>query len=151
MPGLISPFALLEAAHMADPVTLPLSMLIIFGSAKLLAALFERIGQPGIVGQILAGVLFGPPVLGWIQPNGVVHALADLGVIFLLFRVGLEVRSSELFKVGPTAFVVALLGVIVPFFAGWLILSWFGRPTIEAVFVGAAMVATSVGISAQVL
>jgi Na+:H+ antiporter len=151
MLGLISPFALLEAAHMADPVTLPLSMLIVFGSAKLLAAVFERIGQPGIVGQILAGVLFGPPVLGWIQPNSVVHALADLGVIFLLFRVGLEVRSSELFRVGPTAFVVALLGVIVPFFAGWLILFLFGKPTIEAVFVGTAMVATSVGITAQVL
>jgi Kef-type K+ transport system membrane component KefB len=151
MLGLISMFALLEPARMADPVTLPLSMLIVFGSAKLLAAVFERMGQPGIIGQILAGVLFGPPVLGWIHPNSVVHALADLGVIFLLFRVGLEVRSSELFRVGPTAFVVALLGVIVPFFAGWLILFLFGRPTIEAVFVGTAMVATSVGITAQVL
>src|SRR5438270_5499873 len=100
------PFALFDAAQISDPVTLPLSMLIVFGSAKLLAALFERIGQPGIVGQILAGVLVGPPVLGWIEPNVILHALADLGVIFLLFRVGLEVRSSELFKVGPTAFVV---------------------------------------------
>lgn len=145
------PLALLGATSSTNPITLPLSMLIVFGSAKLLAAVFERVGQPGIVGQILAGVIAGPPIFGWIHPNDVLHALASLGVIFLLFRVGLEVRSSELFKVGPTAFLVALLGVIVPFFAGWLILALFGRPTIESVFVGAAMVATSVGITAQVL
>ena len=150
MTGALFPFALF-ASDGTDPVTLPLSMLIVFGSAKLLAVLFERVGQPGIVGQILAGVIVGPPLLGWIQPNQLLHALADLGVIFLLFRVGLEVRSSELFKVGGTALVVALLGVIVPFFAGWFILDAFGKPPIESIFVGAAMVATSVGITAQVL
>jgi Kef-type K+ transport system membrane component KefB len=126
-------------------------MLIIFGSAKLMAELFTRIGQPGIVGEILAGAIVGPGVLGWITPNETLKALSDLGVMFLLFGVGLEVKASELVKVGPRATLVATIGVIVPFFAGWGILSIWGAPQIEAVFVGAAMVATSVGITASVL
>lgn len=126
-------------------------MLIIFGSAKLLAELFVRLGQPGIVGEILAGALVGPGVLGWISPNEMLKALSDLGVMFLLFGVGLEVKASELLKVGGKATLVATIGVIVPFFAGWGILSIWGAPQIEAVFVGAAMVATSVGITASVL
>jgi Kef-type K+ transport system membrane component KefB len=126
-------------------------MLAVFGTAKLLAEVFEHFGQPGIVGEILAGVLIGPSVFGWIQPNQVLSALGDLGVIFLLFRVGLEVKSRELMRVGRTALLVATLGVIVPFLMGWAIMHFWGAPHIEAVFVGAAMVATSVGITAQVL
>jgi Kef-type K+ transport system membrane component KefB len=71
--------------------------------------------------------------------------------MFLLFRVGLEVKPAELMKLGGTATIVAICGVIVPFFMGWGIISLWGYPTIEGVFVGAAMVATSVGITAQVL
>ena len=126
-------------------------MLLVFGSAKLLAECFERMGQPGIVGEILAGVIIGPPVLDWIAPNEVLIALAELGVMFLLFRVGLKVRASELMRVGGTALLVATLGVVLPFAMGAAILRWFGASLIEAIFVGAAMVATSVGITAQVL
>ena len=129
----------------------PLSMLVIFASAKLLAEVFERLGQPGIVGEILAGVIVGPHVLGWMAPNDVLRILSDLGVMFLLFRVGLEVKPAELMKVGGTAFVVALAGVIVPFLMGWGISAAWGQPRIESIFTGAAMVATSVGITAQVL
>ena len=136
---------------MHDPLPLPLAMLIIFGSAKLLAELFERIGQPGIVGEILAGALVGPSVLGWIAPNDTLKALSDLGVLFLLFGVGMEVKASELLKVGGKATLVATLGVIFPFFAGWGILFAWGAPQLEAIFVGASMVATSVGITASVL
>src|SRR5437588_8924088 len=126
-------------------------MLLVFGSAKLLAEIFEKLNQPAIVGEILAGVLIGPSVLGWIQPNPVISALADLGVLFLLFRVGLEVKTHALMRVGPVASLVALLGVIAPFFLGWAIMVAFRMPHIESLFVGAAMVATSVGITAQVL
>ncbi len=126
-------------------------MLIVFGSAKLLSELFERCKQPGIVGEILAGALIGPSVLGWIHPNDTLKALSDLGVMFLLFGVGLEVKASELLKVGAKATLVATIGVIVPFFAGWGILLAWGAPQVEAIFVGAAMVATSVGITASVL
>ena len=126
-------------------------MLLIFGSAKLMAELCERIGVPGLVGEILAGALIGPGLLGWVTPNETLHALSDLGVMFLLFNVGLEVKASELMRVGGTAAVVATAGVIVPFVAGWGILIAWGAPHVEAMFVGAAMVATSVGITASVL
>jgi len=136
---------------MHDSMPLPLAMLIVFGSAKLLSELFERCKQPGIVGEIIAGALIGPSVLGWIHPNDTLKALSDLGVMFLLFGVGLEVKASELLKVGGKATLVATIGVIVPFFAGWGILLAWGAPQVEAIFVGAAMVATSVGITASVL
>ena len=141
----------LLAADSAEALQLPLSMLAVFGTAKLFAELFERLKQPGVVGEILAGILIGPSVLGWVQPNELLTALSELGVMFLLFRVGLEVKASELFRVGGTATLVAMLGVAVPFLSGWAILSLWGEPQIEAIFVGAAMVATSVGITAQVL
>lgn len=133
------------------PLPLPLALLIIFGAAKLFAEICERLGQPGIVGEILAGAVVGPGVLGWITPNETLTALSELGVMFLLFGVGLEVKASELLKVGGKATLVATIGVIVPFFAGWGILSAWGAPQVEGVFVGAAMVATSVGITASVL
>src|ERR1051325_5202263 len=94
------PFAFLFAGGATHNIAL--AMLVVFGSAKLFAEIFERLGQPGIVGEILAGILIGPSVLGWIAPDQVQTALADLGVLFLLFIVGLEVKSSELMKVGGT-------------------------------------------------
>ena len=126
-------------------------MLVVFASAKLLSEIFERMGQPGIVGEILAGILIGPHVLGWMAPNEVLRILSDLGVMFLLFRVGLEVKSSDLLKVGGTALLVAIIGVIIPFGLGWWIATMWGEPRVESIFIGAAMVATSVGITAQVL
>lgn len=126
-------------------------MLVVFASAKLLSEIFERLGQPGIIGEILAGVLIGPHVLGWMAPNEILTILSDLGVMFLLFRVGLEVKASELMQVGGTAILVASAGVVLPFFSGWGISALWGEPTLEGVFTGAAMVATSVGITAEVL
>jgi len=142
--------ALLLLPH-AGPAAIPLAMLVVFISAKFMAELAERIGQPGIVGEIFAGVLVGPSVLGWLAPNEFLSALSDLGAMFLLFRVGLEVKSSELMKVGGTATLVACSGVAVPFVMGTGIMLAWGANTKEAIFVGASMVATSVGITAQVL
>ena len=130
---------------------IPLTLLLVFGSAKLLAEIFERLGQPAIVGEIIAGALIGPGVLGWIAPNDVLQALGDLGVMFLLFRVGLEVKTSELLRVGFTATLVATCGVLVPFVAGWAVMAMWHTQRVESLFVAAAMVATSVGITAQVL
>jgi Kef-type K+ transport system membrane component KefB len=126
-------------------------MLVVFASAKLLSEIFERLGQPGIVGEILAGVLIGPHVLGWMAPNEVLRILSDLGVIFLLFSIGLEVRGSELLRVGGTAVAVAVSGVALSFLAGWGVSALRGAPNMEGIFTGAAMVATSVGITARVL
>jgi Kef-type K+ transport system membrane component KefB len=143
--------AFLLSATAEGQAKIPLAMLVIFVSAKLMAELFERIHQPGIVGEIFAGILVGPSVLGWIAPSEFLTALSDLGAMFLLFRVGLEVRASDLMKVGGVATVVACCGVIVPFLMGWAIMLLWGSAANEAIFVGAAMVATSVGITAQVL
>ena len=129
-----------------------LALFIALLAAKLAAELFERIRQPAVVGEIIAGIVIGPSVLSLVQPTEVLDALAEIGVIFLLFTVGLETRPSDIFKVGRTATLVAVLGVFVPFVAGWGLLSlWPGHSWIEATFLGAAMVATSVGITARVL
>jgi Kef-type K+ transport system membrane component KefB len=136
---------------MTQPHDLPLTLFIVFGAAKALEEVCERTGLPGVVGQIAAGIVVGPTALGWIAPNEFLHALSELGVMFLLFQVGLEVKASELMKVGGTATLTAVLGVIVPFVMGFGILALFGFPRIEAIFMGAAMVATSVGITARVL
>jgi Kef-type K+ transport system membrane component KefB len=142
-------FALVAAG---DPAAhLPLALLLVFGTAKLLAEVFERIGQPGMVGEIIAGVLLGPSVLNWVQPDQVMTALAEMGAMFLLFRVGLEVRASALFRLGGTALVVAILGVVFPFLAGWVLFAKLGYSLPVSIFVGTAMVATSVGITARVL
>jgi Kef-type K+ transport system membrane component KefB len=130
---------------------IPLSMLILFVSAKLMAEVAERLNQPGIVGEIIAGVLVGPSVFGWLAPSEFLSAMSDLGAMFLLFRVGLEVKSSELMRVGGTALLVACSGVVVPFLMGAAILLAWGAKLNEAIFVGASLVATSVGITAQVL
>ena len=129
-----------------------LALFIALVAAKLTAELFERLRQPAVVGEILAGIIIGPALLNWIQATDVMDALAEIGVIFLLFTVGLETRPSDIFKVGGTATIVAVLGVVVPFVGGWGLLSvWPGHSQIEAIFLGAAMVATSVGITARVL
>ena len=135
----------------AHEFPLPVALLIVFGSAKLMGELFVKLRQPSLVGEIVAGAIIGPSVLGWIAPNDTLKALSDLGVMFLLFDVGLQVKARELLRVGGTATLVATVGVIVPFIAGWAILRAWGAPQTEAIFVGASLVATSVGITASAL
>ena len=137
------------AASVEVGVIFDLFLMIVF--AKLLAEIFERLRQPAVVGEIMAGILIGPSLLGWVQPSEVINVLAEIGVIFLLFTVGLETKPQAILKVGMKASVVAILGVIVPFAAGYLIMYLTGRTSVEAMFLGAAMVATSVGITARVL
>ena len=127
------------------------TLFVIFVAAKLAAEIFERLKQPAVAGEILAGVIIGPSLLALVQPGELTGALAEIGVIFLLFLVGLETKPADIFRVGKRAMVVALLGVIVPFIFGYVIMLVWGKPQIEGIFVGAAMVATSVGITARVL
>jgi Kef-type K+ transport system membrane component KefB len=135
----------------AHEFSLPVVLLIVFGAAKLMGEIFVKLRQPALVGEILAGVLIGPSLLGWIAPNDTLKALSDLGVMFLLFDAGLQVKASELLRVGGTATLVAALGVVVTFFGGFGILLAWGSPRMEAIFVGAALVSTSVGITASAL
>ena len=134
------------------PLNLAVTMLIVFGSAKLLEELSERFGLPGIVGQILAGILIGPSVFGWISPNeSDAESWPSWASCFSCFGVGLEVDAKGLLKTGGVAVMTGVLGVIVPFASGWAFYRLWGRSNIEAVFLGVALTATSVGITAQVL
>ncbi len=128
-----------------------LTLFIMLVAAKLMAELFERLRQPAVAGEILAGVVIGPSLLGWAAPSEITSLLAEIGVIFLLFTVGLETKPAAIFKVGKQAAVVAVLGVVAPMLGGWLLMRAWGSTSIEALFVGTAMVATSVGITARVL
>ncbi len=132
-------------------IGLILQMLVVFAAAKLLAEFAERLGQPAVVGELIAGVVVGPSVLGWVQPNEFLSVFSELGVLFLLFQVGLELKDFKLTRVGWDALAIAILGVIVPLFLGRQIMIFLGYPGLVATFVGAAMVATSVGITAKVL
>lgn len=128
-----------------------LDLFIMLAAAKLMAEVFERLRQPAVVGEILAGVLIGPSLLGWVEPSAIINILAEFGVIFLLFNVGLETKPQDIFKVGKRAVMVGGLGVLLPFVAGYFIAVLWAGSFVEAMFIGAAMVATSVGITARVL
>ncbi|HEX5707948.1 MAG TPA: cation:proton antiporter [Pyrinomonadaceae bacterium] len=135
----------------AEGAAFLLTLFVVLVAAKLMAELFERLRQPAVAGEILAGVIIGPSVLGWVAPTETLGDLAEIGVIFLMFTVGLETKPAAIFRVGKSALIVAVLGVIAPFFGGWLLMRAWGAGGVEAMFVGAAMVATSVGITARVL
>ena len=127
-----------------------LDILLVLVAAKVAAEVAERLGLPAVVGEILAGLALGPSALGLVEPSEVLHTLGELGVILLLLQVGLEMDLGELGAVGRASLQVAVLGVAVPFAAGWGVALAFGEPSSTAVFVGAALTATSVGITARV-
>jgi Kef-type K+ transport system membrane component KefB len=125
-------------------------ILVVLVAAKAAAELADRIGVPPVVAEITAGILIGPSVLGLVEGDEVLRVLGELGVILLLLEVGLEMDVAELGTVGGAALRVASLGVIAPFISGTLVGLGFGMEAKEAIFVGAALTATSVGITARV-
>lgn len=131
--------------------TLLLELFAIFVWAKVFGEIFEQLSLPAVLGEILAGVILGPHATGLVNPTETVASIAEVGAIFLLFTVGLETRPQDLIRVGRKSTRVALAGVLVPFVFGFLYMKARGEVTHVAVFVAAAMVATSVGITARVL
>src|SRR5919112_6914346 len=138
----------LAAAPVAAVLT---DLFVVLLAAKLGDELFRRLGQPTIVGEILAGAIVGPSVLGLVQPGEVLEVFAEMGVVFLLFWVGLETRLSDLRAVGAVALATGILGVLVPLTAGVGLGLVLGKAFATSLFIGAALVATSVGITAAVL
>ena len=124
---------------------------VILVAAKIGDEIFKRIGQPAIVGEILAGLIVGPAVIGVVEPSEVLDVFAELGVVFLLFWVGLETRLHEMREVGATAAKVGIAGVAIPFAGGFAAGLLIGETTETAIFLGAALSATSVGITSAVL
>lgn len=126
-------------------------LLVAFVAALLGGEIAQRLKMPSVVGQIAAGVAVGPSALAWLPTSDPLELLSELGAILLLFSVGLETKLADLRRVGKTAFAVGVFGVLFPFLlgAGWAHLS--GLPTAKSMFVAAAFVATSAGITAKVL
>ncbi len=127
-----------------------LDILVVLLAAKLAAEVADRVNMPAVVGEIIAGVIIGPSVLGWVHDTQALSTLAQLGVILLLLEVGLEMDLDELGSVGRAAVSVAVVGVVLPFVGGALTGLAIGMKAKEAIFVGAALTATSVGITACV-
>ena len=168
--ALASPAALWASQESAgDGTALMVRLFAILGvmlvAGKLSGELFERLGQPAVLGELLAGIVLGGSVLGVIptgpgQPlSEVISIFAEIGVVVLLFEIGLETDLKQMFRVGAGAFSVATVGVVLPLAAG--ILFWlapfipatlnYASPTTTAIFLGATLTATSVGITARVL
>jgi len=131
------------------------AVLLAFASAllgaKLFGSLAERVGQPAVLGELLAGVILGPSVVGLVPLSDGVFLLAEIGVILLLFEVGLETDLEELVRVGGPALAVAVTGMALPFGGGFAVAHLLGYGPLTCVYVGAALTATSIGITARVL
>src|SRR5436309_386153 len=132
--------------------TFLLALIAIFVSAKLFGELAERLGQPAVLGELIGGALVGISGLRLVNPHDpTIYLLAQLGVILLLFLIGLDTELGKLLNVGGAAVVVAVIGVAATFAGGFALGHFLGFPDIVAVFLGASLTATSVGISARVL
>lgn len=136
---------------MHDGAILLFGLFVIFVAAQVGAEIAQRLKLPGVVGEIIAGCAIGPSALALIAPSEPLEMLAEIGVVLLLFAVGLETRLDDLRKVGRDAFLVGVLGVVVPFALGALWAHGSGFDWVKSMFVAAAFVATSAGITARVL
>jgi Kef-type K+ transport system membrane component KefB len=137
--------------HGVDLGALLLAFAAALFGAKLFGELAERVGQPAVLGELLAGILLGPSVLGLVPLSNAIFVLAEIGVVLLLFEVGLETNLEDLVRVGAPALSVALAGMVLPFAGGYAAARALGYETLTATFVGASLTATSIGITARVL
>lgn len=143
-----------------DAITsLLLALVILLPLAKLAGSFSERLGQPAVMGELLAGLILGNlgllgfAQLDFLKTDGGLEILAQLGVILLLFEIGLDASLADLMKVGVSSLLVAAIGVMLPFVLGWLVSAWLlpQHSYYVHAFIGATLCATSVGITARVL
>jgi Kef-type K+ transport system membrane component KefB len=135
--------------HPIIELLLKISCILII--AKLAGGISSRLGQPAVLGELIAGIILGPSILGIFQLDEVLRALAQIGVIMLMFLIGIESDIEELRKVGKVSVVSAVGGVVLPFFLGVSLAYGFKYPISESIFIGVVLVATSIGITAQTL
>lgn len=131
---------------------------IVIITAKLFGMLARALRAPQVVGEIIAGLIIGPSVLGWVSQTDAITFLAEIGVVILMFVAGLETDLKEMIKTGPVALLLACVGVAVPLLGGTIYFQCFyGFSAIgtesffKAVFIGTIMTATSVSITVQTL
>lgn len=144
----------------ASPVTpVLLGLVVMLLAAKVGGEIAERVHQPAVLGELIAGVILGNLVLvgfdglNFLATNEGIAIIAEIGVILLLFEVGMESNIQEMLSVGPSSLLVAILGVVAPFFLGWGVSAWIipDQELLVHLFIGATLCATSVGITARVL
>ncbi|HEY4332607.1 MAG TPA: cation:proton antiporter, partial [Ilumatobacteraceae bacterium] len=145
---------MLSAAEPIDLARILLDLLIVLAAARLAGEVAERVRIPAVLGEIAAGIVIGPSVSGLVRLDGgrgvSISVLAELGVLLLLVQVGMEMDLGELRKVGGASLIVATIGVILPFAGGAAISAGLGHDAKTSIFIGAALTATSVGITARV-
>jgi Na+:H+ antiporter len=134
-----------------ETLNILLGLFILLVGAKLGEEVLRRLGQPGVVGELLGGFLVGPYALNLVTPGDAANVFAELGVVVLLFSVGLEVRTDDLFKVGRPAVLTAVIAMVLPIVAGYATAVALGASPTAALFVGLALAATSIGITSRVL
>lgn len=149
--GLHGPAAATPSAGAAETTSILLGLFVLLLGAKLGEEVMRRLGQPGVVGELLGGFIVGPYALNLVQPGETALVFAEIGVVVLLFTVGLEVRTDDLFAVGKPAILTAVLGMILPIVLGFGIAAAMGEAPIASFFVGLALAATSIGITSRVL
>jgi Na+:H+ antiporter len=129
-----------------------LVLLIILLTARVFAELAQRLKMPSVIGELMAGVVLGPSLLGWIEPIEPIRLMAEIGIILLLFEVGLGTDVKRLAETGLQSAVVALVGFLVPFLFGFALGYWvFGIPLLVSLFIGGTLTATSIGVTVRVL
>ena len=129
-----------------------LYLLTILLTARFMAEIAVRLKFPSVIGELMAGVILGPSLLGWLEPNEVLKLLAEIGIILLLFQVGLETDVRRLANTGKKSFIVALGGFVVPFTLGFSLGYWaFNLSLLVSLFIGGTLTATSIGITVRVL
>lgn len=129
-----------------------LNLLFIMLAARIFAELASRLKSPPVIGELLAGVVLGPSLLGWMEPVEAIRLLAEIGIILLLFEVGMETDVRQLMKSGTRSVMVALIGFFLPFILGFVIgYSVIGLPLLVSLFIGGTLTATSIGITVRVL
>jgi Kef-type K+ transport system membrane component KefB len=146
-----------DAPHGLDPMVL-VGVALMLIAAKLGGEVVERLGQPAVLGELISGIVMGNLVLiGFsgaepLKTDAIISALAEIGVVILLFEVGLESDIRQMMEVGWSSLIVATLGVIAPFLLGWAVAAYFipEESRLGHIFIGATLCATSVGITARV-
>lgn len=129
-----------------------LQLAIILAAARIAGEIVMHLGAPSVIGELLVGVVLGPSQLAWVHPNEFLRLLADIGIILLLFQVGLETNIRRLTAAGGEASVVALGGVIIPMLGSYFLCrEVFEMPVLVSLFVGGAMTATSIGVTVRIL
>ncbi|MDX8387217.1 MAG: cation:proton antiporter [Ghiorsea sp.] len=135
-----------------DTGSIFLSLVLILLFARIFGELSAWFKVPPVMGEMLAGILLGPSLLGWVEVTGIIQALAEIGLILLLFEVGLDTDLTKLAKHGYKASVVALGGFIAPFLGGFTLgYFFFDLSLLLSLFIGGTLTATSIGVTVRVL